>query len=133
MKLKYHIDGASSGNPGPAGIGFIVFDEAGAVIDLFGKPLGDATNNAAEYNALIYALKDAQRRNAEEADFFSDSELLAKQVNGEYSVRDENLKRMCDQALRILKLRKNWRVCQFSREENKLADKLAEISLKQPG
>jgi len=132
-KLQYNIDGASKGNPGPAGIGFIIFDEAGRVVDLFGKPIGIASNNVAEYQALVYALRDCQRRGADESVFMTDSELLAKQINGEYKVKDTNIKVLHDQATTILKSRKKWKVVQVKREENKLADKIAEISLKQSG
>ncbi|MCS7253639.1 MAG: ribonuclease HI family protein [Armatimonadota bacterium] len=90
-ELRIYADGASIGNPGPAGVGIVVEDEDGNVILTVSKPVGNVTGNAAEYLALIEALKLAMRYDAECIIVNLDSELVVKQVNGDYSVRSREL------------------------------------------
>ena len=90
MAIEVYIDGAARGNPGPAGIGVVIKDGP-KVIEEIGAYIGKATNNVAEYLALIRGLEEVIIRGFRSASFFSDSELLVKQLNGEYKVKHENL------------------------------------------
>ncbi len=117
-----YIDGASKGNPGPAGAAFVVFDPSGKVVHQEKFHLSRATNNYAEYAALLKALLWA--RHLEELEIRSDSQLLVEQMNGRYRVRDATLAKMRDTALFLLG-KKRWRIVHVPREENKLADRLA--------
>src|SRR3989338_1900140 len=101
--LIFYIDGASHGNPGPAGIGVVVCDSAGNIIDNICEYIGENTNNIAEYNALICSLQEGLVRKAFSITINTDSELLVKQLNGEYKVKDEKLKYFFRQAQRLLK------------------------------
>ena len=123
--LKIFFDGSSHGNPGPSGIGIIVFDEFGRVLDKFSKFIGFRTNNEAEYHALIEALRRAMQLGAERVELYSDSELLVKQVKGVYSVRDEKLKRLHLKCLQLLKNFKEYKIAYVPRELNMEADRLA--------
>jgi len=90
-KLIIYADGASRGNPGPAGIGIVICDELGKIIKEYRHFIGNATNNMAEYRALIMALKLASSFPVSEIECFSDSELMVKQLNGVYRVKNEKL------------------------------------------
>lgn len=92
--VRVFVDGASRGNPGPAGIGFVVVDAEGNVVERRGRYVGVATNNQAEYLALIEALKACRRIGAARVEVFSDSELLVKQMRGEYAVRNMRLRKL---------------------------------------
>ena len=96
MKLEIYTDGACSGNPGPAGIGVVV-KKNGQVIKEISKFIGQATNNIAEYTALIYALREALVLKADEVLVRTDSELMYKQVAGEYAVKHDNIKPLFEQ------------------------------------
>ncbi len=124
-KIVLYIDGASRGNPGPAGVGVLILDESGKKIKEFCKYIGHTTNNIAEYSALVYGLDEALMLKADEVLVHVDSELVCKQINGEYRVKDENLKLFFDKALHILKSFKSFEVIHIDRAKNKEADKLA--------
>jgi ribonuclease HI len=124
-KISLYIDGASRGNPGPAGIGVLILDDKGKKIKEFYKYIGLTTNNIAEYSALIYGLDEALILKADEVILNVDSELVAKQLNGEYRVKDENIRLFFDKALHILKSFKSFEVNHIDRSKNKEADKLA--------
>ena len=132
-KISLFIDGASRGNPGPAGIGVLILDAAGKKIKEFYKYIGHTTNNVAEYNALIYALDEALMLKADEVIVNVDSELVAKQLNGEYRVKDETIKLFFEKALHILKSFKNFEVNHIDRSRNKEADKLANKAINLAG
>jgi ribonuclease HI len=132
-KISLYIDGASRGNPGPAGVGVLVLDETGKKIKEFCKYIGRTTNNVAEYNALIYGLDEALILRADEVVVNVDSELVAKQLNGEYRVKDENIKIFFEKALHILKSFKSFEVKHIDRSENKEADKLANKAINLAG
>lgn len=93
-KFDIYIDGGSRGNPGPGACAAAVFDEKGRLVEEAGKYLGHCTNNFAEYNGLILALSAACRLGAGQIKVFSDSELLVKQFNGEYKIKDPVLKEL---------------------------------------
>ena len=123
--LKIFFDGSSHGNPGPSGIGIIILDEFGMVLDKFSKFIGFGTNNEAEYHALIEALRRAIQLDAEKVELYSDSELVVKQVKGIYSVRDEKLKRLHLKCVELLKNFKEFEIKYVPRELNTEADELA--------
>lgn len=96
--LEVYTDGASRGNPGPAAIGYTVYDGDGRVVDKDSKVVGVRTNNQAEYEAFVWALERIVKMGATEARFYSDSELLVRQVNGRYRVKDLRLRDLHDLA-----------------------------------
>ena len=120
-----HVDGASLGNPGPAGIGAWCTDAQGRVVAQLSKHLGETTNNVAEYLALVYALQYARQQGIERVRVRTDSELMARQMNGEYKVRDGNIRLFYDLAST---LRESFASCEIEhvrREFNAEADRLA--------
>ena len=119
------MDGASRGNPGPAGIGIVIFDKDNNKIKDFCKYLGVATNNIAEYQALIYGLQEALMLGAQDVSVSTDSELVEHQLNGEYKVRDPQMKLLFEQAVHLLKGFKSFEIIHIDRSQNKQADKLA--------
>jgi len=124
-KVIVYTDGASRGNPGHAGIGIVFMDEKGNVVKEISEYIGETTNNIAEYTALVTALKEAVEMNFEELEVISDSELMVKQINGEYQVKNQGLKPLYSEACRLLKEFKNYYVRHVGREQNKRADALA--------
>ena len=132
-KLLLYIDGAARGNPGPAGIGVVVQSEDKKKIKEFYKYIGEATNNIAEYNALIYGLQEALMLKADEVVINLDSELVAEQINGAYKVKNESLKALFGQALHMLGSFKGFEVRHIEREKNKDADKLANKAINLAG
>lgn len=131
MKFIINTDGGARGNPGPAGIGFVIADESGKVLRKIGKRIGQTTNNIAEYEALVEALTELKKivpkgeRDASHIEVRMDSELVVKQLNGEYQIKEEPLQ------LKFVKIW-NLRVAEFPnisfvhvpREENSVADAL---------
>ncbi|MCK9265791.1 ribonuclease HI family protein [bacterium] len=124
-KLIAYIDGASKGNPGKASLGFLIQDNTGKVLKESGASIGNATCNIAEYMALIAALIDCLEFECTELEIRSDSQLLIKQMQGSYKVKDEWLKKMNLIAERLVKRYKKVDFIHIPREENKQADKLA--------
>jgi ribonuclease HI len=122
--LEIYIDGGARGNPGPAGVGVVVLDESGKRIKDVSKYIGEATNNIAEYSALLYGLEEALILRADEIKINLDSELVAKQITGEYRVKDPNIRPLFERALNMLKSFKNFEVNHIDRSKNKEADKL---------
>lgn len=125
MKLRLFVDGASRGNPGPAAIGVIVQDARGRVVGEIAEYLGEATNNVAEYQALLRALKAAKARGASEVEVYADSDLLVRQVTGAYRVRSPHLAPLHAAAALALAGLSKWRIEHIPRERNALADALA--------
>ena len=128
-KIVAFVDGASRGNPGPAAAAFVLKDSAGNRVQAKAFFLGRTTNNVAEYTALVKALEAAKQLGTEELAVFSDSELLVKQVNGDYKVKSEQIRPLCRQAVDLLAEFKNWTVQHIMREQNKEADKLVNHAL----
>ena len=127
--LEIFIDGACSGNPGKAGIG-VVINAPGKTVKEISKPIGEATNNIAEYSALIYALQEALVMKAKEIKIFTDSELLFRQVKGIYKVKNEKLKFLFDQVQCLMNGFDRVDLNHVRREKNKKADKLATDAIK---
>lgn len=128
MKLVAYIDGAARGNPGPAGAGayFPAGGENPAARELF-EALGRATNNEAEYRALLLALGEAERRGATEVAIFSDSLLLVEQVNGRFRIKAENLKPLAREAVLRSRGFRKFSIAHVRREKNREADRLANL------
>jgi ribonuclease HI len=123
-KVFVFSDGAARGNPGPAGAGAVLKDANGNVIVKRGLSLGKTTNNVAEYKGLILGLTEAQKRGVREVEVRADSELMIKQLNGKYAVRNEGLKPLYNEAKALLESFK-WRAEHIPREENTEADEMS--------
>lgn len=129
MKLIIHTDGGARGNPGPAGIGAIIKDEQGRVMAEVSQYIGETTNNQAEYKAVIAAMNKAKELGAEEIDFYLDSELVVKQLKGEYKVKNKDLQPLF---VKIYNSSLDFKKVTYShvrREMNKEADKLANLAM----
>lgn len=129
--LCVFIDGASRGNPGPASAGVVFQDSDGQTVKSLSIRIGHATNNVAEYSALIFALQEALMMRVKELKIFTDSELLAKQFNGEYKVKEDTIKVLYQFVSHLRKGFKSLRLSHIPREQNKLADKEANKALDQ--
>jgi formyltetrahydrofolate-dependent phosphoribosylglycinamide formyltransferase len=128
-EITVYTDGGSRGNPGPAAASFILNDSAGNRLSAKAFFLGKATNNVAEYTAVSKALQAAKQIGVKRLTVFSDSELLVKQINGEYKVKSEQIRPLFRQTVNLLSEFENWRVQFLSREENKEADQLVNRAL----
>ncbi len=128
-KLEIFTDGACSGNPGPAGVGVVILHD-GKVVKEISQPIGDATNNIAEYTALIYGLREALVLKADEVSVKADSELMCRQVAGKYVVRHENIKPLFEQVKTLARGFKRFRLEHVPRESNKEADRLSREAVK---
>ena len=124
-----HIDGGSRGNPGPAAAGFTLADANGKQLQARGFFLGRATNNVAEYTSLLKALDAAAQIGAGQITVFSDSELLVRQINGQYRVKSDLIKPLFEQAVSLLAQFRSWQVRHVRREMNVQADKLVNQAL----
>lgn len=120
-----HCDGASRGNPGDAGIGYVIADSSGVSVKEECDYLGQATNNVAEYTALIRALQDSLKLGAKGVTVYSDSELLVKQIKGEYRVKNPGLAPLYQQAAGLIARFNAFSIAHIPRAENKKADQLA--------
>ena len=130
MKYCLYTDGAARGNPGPGGAGVCLTDENNVVVAVGSRYLGEVTNNVAEYKALILGLKLAKRYQVVELQILSDSELMVRQIQGKYRVKNEQLKKIYNQVMKLLKDFK-YQISHIGREKNKVADKLANEALDQ--
>ena len=131
MELTAYVDGAARGNPGPAGIGIFIADGDGTVLKEIGEPLGRTTNNVAEYTALIRALEEARALGGATIKIFTDSELMAHQLNGRYKVKAAHLLPLHQRACRLLALFDQASVTHVRRELNKRADALSNLGADQ--
>jgi ribonuclease HI len=131
VRLRLYTDGASRGNPGPAGIGFVlVRPDDGQVVAEEGACLGRATNNEAEYRALAAGLARALALGAEAVEVCSDSELLVRQLTGRYRVREPRLQALAEEVRRLLAaLPGGFEIRHVPREQNRRADALANRAL----
>lgn len=129
MKVIIHTDGASRGNPGEAGIGVTISTTDGQKIAEISEYLGITTNNIAEYKALIRGLEEALLSGATEVEVYTDSELMARQINGQYKVKNEGLLPLYGEAKKLLGQFGSAKVTHVRRELNKAADKLANLAI----
>ncbi len=126
-----YTDGASRGNPGPAALGILIKDRLDEEVLRVGKTLGRMTNNQAEYQALIQALKLARDLTAEKVLIKSDSELMVKQMTGQYKVRNAKMLPLYKEAKQLSAGLKAFRITHIPRNENKIADLIANEALDQ--
>ncbi len=123
------VDGAARGNPGEAGSGAVIYDEHGAVVKELSRYLGRTTNNVAEYQGLLMGLEELIRMGKKRISVRSDSQLLVRQLNGQYRVKDEKLKPLFERAMMLLRRFDSFRIIHVPRELNKAADRLANQSI----
>lgn len=126
--MRLFTDGGSRGNPGDAACAFFIFDED-KLVDFGGKYLGIVSNNVAEYNGLVLGLKAAQKLGVENLEVFMDSELIIKQIKGEYKVKSDDMKK---EITKVMELNRGFKTITFAhvlRAENKFADKLVNAVL----
>lgn len=133
MAYKSFTDGGSRNNPGPAGIGGVLYDESGSLVDEVSEYIGTATNNEAEYRAIIEILKKAQKHGVKEIHCFLDSELIVKQVKGEYRVKHDRLKELFSELNHIANQFPRITFTHVLREKNKEADKRVNKALDDAG
>ncbi|MFC1866460.1 ribonuclease HI family protein [Chloroflexota bacterium] len=128
-KLVIYTDGASQGNPGRAAIGVTLRDEKGALAATISRGIGKTTNNHAEYQAVIAALEKAVSLGADSVELNSDSELIVKQIKGQYRVKKESLKPLYEKVIQLKSRFAGFKIKHIPRELNKKADKLANAAL----
>jgi ribonuclease HI len=129
LKLTVHVDGGARGNPGPAAIGVVVSDPEGEVVDEVAERIGVATNNVAEYRALLRGVERAHALGATEVEIVNDSELVAKQLTGVYKVKHPAMKPLHAEAIAALRRFDAWWVRSVPRAQNARADELVNQAL----
>ena len=129
MRARLSTDGGSRGNPGPAAYAYVLEAEDGTVLAAHGEAIGVATNNVAEYSALVAGLEKAVEVGVSELEVISDSELMVKQMRGEYRVKNEALRDLSAQASRLAGKLGSVSYKAVRREQNKLADQLVNEAL----
>ena len=132
MKARLSTDGGARGNPGPAAYGYVLEAEDGTVLAAHGEKIGVATNNVAEYSALIAGLEKALELGVDEIEVVSDSELMVKQMTGQYRVKNEALRELSLEAGRLARRVGSVEYTAVRREHNKLADQLVNEALDAP-
>ena len=133
MKARLSTDGGSRGNPGPAAAAYVLETEDGTVLDAHGQTIGVATNNVAEYRALVDGLRKAVELQVDDLEVVSDSELLVKQMRGEYRVKNRALIDLSLEAARLARQIPSVRYTAVRREHNELADRLVNEALDSAG
>jgi ribonuclease HI len=129
MRVIVHVDGGARGNPGPAAAACVISSAEGDLLDEQVRLLGPATNNVAEYRALLLGLARARELGASEVEVVGDSELIAKQVTGEYRVRHEAMRALHIQAMAVLSEFERWSIRAVPRAQNARADALVNCAL----
>ena len=129
MKVVVHVDGGARGNPGPAAAAAVLSTPEGEVLDEAHELLGVATNNVAEYRGLLLGLARARTLGADEVEIVNDSELVAKQVNGQYKVRHPDMRPLYERALQALRGFDRWSIRSVPRAQNAAADALVNQAL----
>ena len=129
MKVVVNVDGGSRGNPGPAAIGVVVAEPDGAVLDEVAEAIGIATNNVAEYRALLRGLERARDLGATEVEIVNDSELIARQLTGAYKVKHPAMKPLHLEAMVALRAFEGWKIRTVPRALNASADALVNAAL----
>ena len=124
-RLTVWVDGASRGNPGPAGIGILIKGQSGIDEIKFSRYIGEATNNQAEYRALIMALEESAKLGAVHPDIRMDSELVVRQVQGSYKTRNAKLKPLLQRVKQLLTGFQSFTITHIPRQQNRIADALA--------
>ena len=128
-RLVVHVDGGARGNPGPAAIAAVLAEPDGSVVEEHAERIGHATNNVAEYRALLLGIEKARALGARELELVGDSELIVRQVRGEYKVKDAALRELHAQVSAALVGLDHWSIRNVPREENANADRLVNEAL----
>jgi ribonuclease HI len=128
-ELHVYVDGAARGNPGPAAIGVVVLTRQGRKVTAFGEAIGETTNNYAEYTALVHALRLISVFEVDRLRVYTDSELMARQVSGEYKVKEKTLRSLYTQVISMLRRYRDWEIKHIRRENNAEADLMANRAL----
>jgi ribonuclease HI len=128
-RLTVNVDGGARGNPGPAAIGVVVRDGDGAVLEERGEKIGEATNNVAEYRALLKGIELAAAHGASELELIGDSELVVRQVEGRYKVKNAGMKQLHAEVKKALAGFDSWSIRHVRRAENADADRLVNEAL----
>lgn len=128
-RVVVNVDGGARGNPGPAAIAAVVATPEGEIIDEVGQTIGRATNNVAEYKALLLGIERAAAAGASEVELIGDSELIVKQVRGEYRVKDAGLRELHAEVRTALAPFERWSIRHVRREHNAAADALVNQAL----
>jgi ribonuclease HI len=129
VKLVLHVDGGARGNPGPAAVGVVISDPDGQTIEELGERIGVATNNVAEYQAVLRGLERARALGATEIELVGDSELVARQLTGAYKVKHPTMKALHLEASRALSGFESWQIRTVPRAQNADADALVNQAL----
>ncbi len=124
-RVRVFTDGAARGNPGPAGAGAVILDGEGRVLARLGRFLGKQTNNVAEYQGLLLGLRRARQLGAREVEVRADSQLLIRQLQGKYAVKNEVLRRLHEEAIALLRSFDRSDLLHIPREQNPLADEMS--------
>jgi ribonuclease HI len=128
-RITVNVDGGARGNPGPAAIGVVVRDGEGEVLEEHGERIGRATNNVAEYRALLKGIELAADHGATELELIGDSELIVRQVEGRYKVKDATMRELHAEVKRALEPFAGWSIRHVRREHNAEADRLVNQAL----
>jgi ribonuclease HI len=128
-RFTVNVDGGARGNPGPAAIGVVLRDDGGEVMEEVGETIGEATNNVAEYRALLRGIELAAERGATDLELVGDSELVVRQVEGRYKVKNAGMKELHEQVKRALRDFDSWSIRHVRRESNADADRLVNEAL----
>ena len=133
MRVVVNVDGGARGNPGPAAVAAVATSPGGEALGERNEYIGEATNNVAEYRAVLLALALAKELGADEVEVINDSELVARQIGGEYKVKHAGLKPLFLEAMRTLREFDRWSVRSVRREHNERADELVNEALDEAG
>jgi ribonuclease HI len=128
-RLTVNVDGGARGNPGPAAIGVVVRDGEGEIVEERAERIGRATNNVAEYRALLAGIEAAAAHGASELELIGDSELIVRQVEGRYKVKDATMRELHTEVKRLLAEFDSWSIRHVRRAENADADRLVNEAL----
>jgi ribonuclease HI len=128
-RLRVNVDGGARGNPGPAAVAAVVQDGSGEVLEEHSEAIGTATNNVAEYRALLLGIERAAALGAKRLELIGDSELIVRQVRGEYKVKDEALRELHRQVREALDGFEDWSIRHVRRDDNAEADRLVNEEL----
>jgi ribonuclease HI len=128
-KLTVNVDGGARGNPGPAAIGVVVRNDDGAVVEAVGETIGRQTNNVAEYQALLRGIELALAHGADEIELIGDSELVVRQIEGRYKVKNAGMKELHARAKELLARFDRWSIRHVKRAQNADADALVNQAL----
>jgi ribonuclease HI len=129
VQLVVHVDGGARGNPGPAAIGVVISTPEGEVLDEVSQTIGPATNNVAEYKALLAGLARARELGATDVEVVNDSQLVARQITGDYKVKHPAMRPLYLEAMNALRQFDHWSIRSVPREQNAGADALVNAAL----